>query len=212
MALALLTQAEIAHDMFDADADELDGDTWCSWYAHRTDHISSSVRANLRTNKSMRKGFAKMFDHIATCLRTKHVPNEANVLQVMLENSEWPPHTQNFFQRGGKVSDALSVVIDYAMGVDEKTGNGDFMEMMANEVNQLQKCRSDHEFGFVRFRGGLEQPSRFVPLRMAGRAPNGIGNLHGSALWSASIERTSRRTPFRASFEGLGQDRANVTL
>lgn len=171
MSLALLFQAETIYDMLDAEFNDMDGDRWCSWHADHTLHISPSVRDNIRTNKSLRQGFAKMYDHIAECLRAKHVPNEPNVFQVMRTTSEWPPHTKNFLRRGGRVSDALSNIIDSAMSVDENTGTGDFMEIMDDEVRQLKKCRNDHEFGFVRFHCGLEQPSRFVPLGMAGASP-----------------------------------------
>lgn len=177
MLLALLFQAETTHDMLDTEVGGMDGYTWCSCNDHYTIHISQPARDNLRTNKSLRQGFSNMFDHIATCLRSKHIPTEPNVLQVMLQTSEWPPHTKNFLRRGGRVSDTLSVMIDLAMGVDEKTGTGDFMEIMEDELRQLPKCRNDHEFGFVRFRCGLEQPPRYVPLRMAMRAPDAIGNL-----------------------------------
>lgn len=175
MLLALLSQAETSHDMFDAEFGDMDGDMWSLLNDDYTVHMRQSVRDNLRTNKSMRRGFANLFDHIATCLRGKRIPTEASVFRVMDENSEWPPHTKNFLQRGGRVSDALSVMIDHAMSEDEKTGIGDFMEMMGDEVRQLRKCRNDHEFGFVRFGFGLEQPPRSVPLRMAMRAPNGNG-------------------------------------
>lgn len=177
MLLALLFQAETTHDMLDTEVVDTDGGTWDFLKDHYTIHISQSVRDNMRTNKSLRQGFSNLFDHIATCLRSKHIPTEPNVRQVMLQTSEWPPHTKNFLQRGGRVSDALSVMIDQAMGVDEKTGVGDFMEMMEDEVRQLPKCRNDHEFGFVRFRCGLEQPPRCVPLRMAMRAPYAVGGL-----------------------------------
>ncbi|MCJ1366747.1 hypothetical protein MMC16_005877 [Acarospora aff. strigata] len=168
MLHALLFRAEISHDMLDENTYDTDPEMWLWMNDHYTVHMHPSVHDNLRTNKSMRQGFSNMFDHIAQCLRAKQVPNEITVLSRILDNSEWPPHTKNFLQRGGKVSDALSVVIDHAMDADEKIGTGEFLECMRDEVEQLTKCRNDHEYGFVRYFCGLQQPSRFVPMERVG--------------------------------------------
>ncbi len=157
MSHALLYQAEVTHDMLNGELRYMSAEDWCEENEYLTTYIRPSVRDNLRTNKSMREGFVNIFDHIASCLRFKQVPNERNVLMEMQNASELPPVTKNFLQRGGRVSDALSVMFDHAMDQDERIGDGEYLRIVNDDdFRRLKKCRNDHEFGFVRFYCGLE--------------------------------------------------------
>jgi len=69
--------------------------------------------------KSVAPKICEHVEHIATCLCGKHIPTERNVFLVMLEDSAWLPDPKNFLQRGGRVSDALSVTTDHTMRVDK---------------------------------------------------------------------------------------------
>ena len=64
-----------------------------------------------------------MCDHVATCLRAKVVPNEANVLDALQNASEWPPVTKNFLQRGGSVASVALTLFQGAMIQDELAGD-----------------------------------------------------------------------------------------
>ena len=161
MKFVLLAEAEMTHDMLSSEVME---DFWCDWNEHNTTYIASALKQNFRTNKSLRKGFANMFDHIASCLRQKTIPTEENVLNAWRHASEWPPVTRNFLEKGGKVENALRAVFDNARDQDYKAGDGTIMEIFAEDILKLPECRNDHEFGFVALACGLEEippPSLF---------------------------------------------------
>jgi hypothetical protein len=154
MKYALLAQAEITHDMLSSEIME---DFWCELNEHNTTRVAPALRQNFRTNKSLRKGFANMFDHIATCLRENTVPTEVKVLQVWGNASEWPPVTRHVLEKGGKAENALRVAFDNARDQDYKAGDGETMEIFAEETLKLPECINDHEFGFVALACGLEE-------------------------------------------------------
>ena len=106
VASALLHQAVIAHDSF---TDELhyDGKTFVELNDYRLTHLQPAVCENLKTNKSMREGYANMFSYIAECLRQKIAPAPENVLKIYRDTSEWPPVTRNYLSCGGTVEAAF---------------------------------------------------------------------------------------------------------
>lgn len=161
MKFALLAEAEITHDMLSSG---IDGDYWCDMSGHLTNHVALALTRNFQTNKSLRKGFANMFDHIAACLRQNSIPTEANILEAWRNASEWPPVTRNFLEKGGNVENALRVVFDVARDQDYKAGDGETMAVFSDDILKLPECRNDHEFGFVALACGLQEkhpPSLF---------------------------------------------------
>jgi hypothetical protein len=48
-----------------------------------------------------------------------------------------PPHTKNFFQRGGSTDSVLKTVFGPARDEDEWAGYGQHMELFAEQVNAL---------------------------------------------------------------------------
>ena len=76
--LALLCQAEINHDMLNDDLDTgyMCGVDWCEWREDMFEHLTPSVRTNLRTNKSLRRGFTNIFRYIAEALQAKNAAND----------------------------------------------------------------------------------------------------------------------------------------
>ncbi|KAH8722276.1 hypothetical protein BGZ61DRAFT_586895 [Ilyonectria robusta] len=169
MLFALLCQAEINHDFL---SDELDysGPDWVSFNEDSLKHLSPSVRENLKTNKSMREGFANMYDCIARCLRENNLPNERNVLDLWRnKTSEWPPVTKTYLQRGGTVVAAATNIFERAMNQDEWAGDGEHMEVFEEEIKGLATCRNDHEFGFVAGMCGYKRISTVRYVDMLGR-------------------------------------------
>jgi GNAT superfamily N-acetyltransferase len=154
MKFSLLCQAEINHDLLDMDID--DGPNWCEWHDDVLTHVAPDIRQNMRTNKSLRQGFANVFAHAASALRSDISPTLANVHEVWSECGEWPPHTRNFFNRGGTIESALSIVFEQAHDQDELTGDGGHWECFQEDIKRLPECRNDHEFGFVALACGLE--------------------------------------------------------
>ncbi|KAI1372665.1 hypothetical protein F4677DRAFT_449149 [Hypoxylon crocopeplum] len=150
MHLALLTQAGIQHDLLSLDIKDIpNGNEFVESNDYLLTYLPRSVRNNLRTNKSMREGFANMCGHIATCLGKKVLPTEFNVLEAMRGASEWPPVTRNYLQRGGTVKAVASMVFKNVME-----------DVSRDKVKELPECRNDHEFGFVSGMCGYKRVSR----------------------------------------------------
>ena len=67
MRFALECQADIGSDSLLENIDE--GKFWVRSNHTYLTFLPRNVQNNLKTNKSMRKGFMNLCDHIATCLR-----------------------------------------------------------------------------------------------------------------------------------------------
>jgi hypothetical protein len=169
MSLALVSVAEIQHDMLNQFMDE-SGIDWVELYnSELLAHVSSPVRENMKTNKSMRQGFTNICDHFAECLRRHMIPSTKNVVDLHLHHmKEWPPVTKNFYERGGTVASVANMIFEHAMDRDEWAGDGDFRDGFGSEIDTLPPCRNDHEFGFVAGMCGYKRvrpsSSRFVIL------------------------------------------------
>lgn len=88
-------------------------------------------------------------------LRANMAPTVVNVLNAWRSSNEWPPVTRNFYQRGGNAESTLRVIFEHAKDADEYTGDGDHMRTFEDDINDLPKCRNDHEFGFVALACGV---------------------------------------------------------
>src|SRR2546429_581961 len=104
--------------------EHLTGPDWVDSNMRSFKYLPTPVRDNLKTNKSMRQGFANLCQHIGTCLRAKIVPTDINVLSALDDANEWPPVTKNFLIRGGSVASAASMIFEEAMEGDELSGYG----------------------------------------------------------------------------------------
>jgi hypothetical protein len=70
-------------------------------------------------------------------LRENKAPTIVNILKTWENGSEWPPHTKNFFQRGGSPDSVLNTVFQYARDEDEWAGDGQHMEVFAEQASVL---------------------------------------------------------------------------
>lgn len=181
MKLALICVAEIAHDHMNIFMDET-GPEWVADNHYLLTHLPVSVRENLETNKSMRQGFANMFSHFAKCLHQGKKPSERNVLELyewQVRESEWPPVTRNFLQRGGSVAAAANAIFERAMEEDEWAGDASHRDIFGADIDALVACRNDHEFGFVAGTCGYKRvrpaSSRFVDMSGRELGPRGLG-------------------------------------
>ncbi|KAJ5263953.1 hypothetical protein N7478_011558 [Penicillium angulare] len=150
MMSALLFQAETTYDLMQNDID--DGGLWVKFNDWKLEHLDPDVRHNLKTNKSIRKGFVNMFQIAAECLGAKQVPTAQNLERWCNDRREWPPDTKNFLRRAGTQMGcraALRRMFDAAKDEDEKAGNGEFQRILGKEWSDLPICRNDHEFEFV---------------------------------------------------------------
>lgn len=115
MSLALLCQAETQSDMLSHDIETMSGSYWVQDDEDNLEYVAERVRDNLKTNKSMRQGFANLCKHIATCIKAKILPTESNVSSAFHNANEWPPATRSFLRRGGTISSVASMLIRMAM-------------------------------------------------------------------------------------------------
>ncbi|ETS84836.1 hypothetical protein PFICI_02861 [Pestalotiopsis fici W106-1] len=147
---ALLCVAEVQYDMLNDDIGHRTGPQWVDSNNHLLTELPSSVRNNLKTNKSMRQGFTNMINYFAECLRRDRIPSEREVLSVLRSyQSEWPPVTKGFLQRGGSVASVATMIFQTAMYQDKWSGDGHCWQMFAEQIDKLPSCRNDHEFAFV---------------------------------------------------------------
>jgi GNAT superfamily N-acetyltransferase len=153
MKFALLCQAEITHDTLQMDIE--DGFHWCDWNGCVTVHLPPHVQQNLRTNKSMRQGFANIFDFAAQALRSDNVPASENIIKIWRNASEWPPVTKAFFERGGNVESAVRIMFEHMKDQDGLIGDGEHEAVFGDQIDALPHCRNDHEFAFAALACGL---------------------------------------------------------
>ena len=161
MLQALLCQAETEHDIL-AQALSSSGPDWVKNNGGVLGYLTATVRRNMATNKAMRQGFANMCDYIAQCLRVKRLPNEKNVLDWYLNNTnEWPPVTKKYLQRGGTVAAVGTMLFEKTIKSDKWAGHGSYLDMdiVEDDGEELPDCRNDGEFGFVSGMCGYERIS-----------------------------------------------------
>lgn len=121
------------------------------------------VRENLKTNESMRQGFANLCGHFAVSVKKNNdlcLPIEDRVLPELWDASEWPPHSGNFFQRGGTVYSVGSMLFEAAMNEDAQAGDEEAFAFSNDEVQKRPECRNDHEFGLVSAMCGYKRVSK----------------------------------------------------
>lgn len=180
MRFALRNQAEYQHDILTSSIEMENGEDFVSFMEEPLQYVPPSVRNNMRTNKSLRQGFANLFTHFATCLRKESfegLPITDHVLSALENASEWPPCSKNYLQRGGTIYAVGSCLFESAMNEDELAGDGNplrrpFEELdgeymkdlpdfgLGAELESLPECRNDLEYGFVSVQCGYKMVSR----------------------------------------------------
>jgi GNAT superfamily N-acetyltransferase len=162
MLLALQCQGEIQHDMLSSVTEN--GPLFVKDEERNAlQFVPSRVRENMKTNKSMRQGFAELCLHFVNCVKnanTLGLPSGDNVLHEMRNAGEWPPVSRNFLSRGGTVYSVSSWLFYAAMSQDLFAGDGEHYKVFRDEIKQLPACRNDHEFGFVSSMCGYKRVSK----------------------------------------------------
>lgn len=176
MSCSLLCEAEIGYDMMTDMITDCIGPEWVSWNDHNLHYLTSKVRANLKTNRSIRQGFMSLWPHTATCLRVGKVPNKSNVLGAVADASEWPPATENYLERGGTVELAVSGLCGSAMDQDELAGDGEHQFIFGGEIAKFPECRNDAECGYVSGMCGYSRISQISNVSMMRLRPDEDGN------------------------------------
>lgn len=154
LTYALVCQSEIGGDMLsDESGMTPNGEAWVEWNDYYLENVDSAVKQNMRTNKSLRQGFANLVGYVAKVLEAKQLPTTPRLIAI--SESEWPPHTRNFLQRGGTPISALLACFDCTMSQDRYLGDGEHQRTFGDEIEKLPECRNDGEFVFARRRLGV---------------------------------------------------------
>ncbi|KAL4745592.1 hypothetical protein BDW72DRAFT_186441 [Aspergillus terricola var. indicus] len=150
MSKTLIFHGETMYDLIQDEID--DGGFWVKYNDYVLVHLEPDVRKNLKTNKSLRKGFVNIFRIVVECLEAKRVPTAENLEWCCNNRSEWPPDTKNYLRRAGTQMGCYAVLrymFDAAKEQDEKAGDGECQLILEEEWSVLPTCRNDHEFEFV---------------------------------------------------------------
>lgn len=150
MKISLILQGETVYDLIQEEID--DGGFGVKDNDYILVHLDPDVRKNLKTNKSLRKGFVNIFQLSVECLKANRVPTAENLEWCGNNRSEWPLDTKNYLRRAGTQMGCRAVLrymFDAAKQEDEKVGNGECQLILKKEWSDLPICRNDHEFEFV---------------------------------------------------------------
>ncbi|EFQ96928.1 hypothetical protein MGYG_08853 [Nannizzia gypsea CBS 118893] len=155
--------AETTFDFIYTDGDDEDGEAWCEENEDTFEYLPEHIKRRFATNKSVRIGFCMLWKHFASCLESNLAPTGDNVLHMVRNASEWPPHCRNFIQAGGTISSVGAMLFKKAMQSEQI-----WRIYKANATTQLPRCRNDREFGFASGICGYERATR-VQLMMFGK-------------------------------------------
>ncbi|KAJ5437606.1 hypothetical protein N7445_006150 [Penicillium cf. griseofulvum] len=150
MRTSLTFQGELTYDLMQEGID--DGSFWVEDNDYIIVHLDSDVRQNLKSNKSLRRGFVNIFRIAVECLKANKVPSAENLEWCSNNRSEWPPHSKNYLRRAGTQMGCRAVLrymFKTAKEWDEKAGNGECQLTLEKKWSDLPTCRNDHEFEFV---------------------------------------------------------------
>jgi hypothetical protein len=170
MSHALKCQAEIQHDVVREIIDMDSGDDFVDAGEYGVlRFVPYTVRNNMRTNKSIRQGFANLCLHFAACIKGDGilrlpVPIELKILGALRAANEWPPTSRNFLERGGTVYTVGSMIFNYAMEQDQFSGDRQHWDIFHEQISKLPECRNDHEYGFVSAMCGCTNDFTGLPM------------------------------------------------
>jgi hypothetical protein len=155
--------------MLNYDIDSVSGNEYIQWNELGLRYVPYPIRENMKTNKSMRQGFANLCHHFATCLRSNKLPTTTNILDALQNANEWPPTSRNFLLRGGTVVSVGSMLFESAMHQDELAGDGFHLDVYKGNIEVLPECRNDYEFGFVSGMCGYKRVSNIGYVSLLGQ-------------------------------------------
>jgi len=154
LTYALVCQSEIGGDMLNDESEMTpNGDSWVEENNDYLVNVHPAVKQNMRTNKSLRQGFANLVGYVAKVLEGRQLPTTTRLCAI--SEGEWPPHTRNFLQRGVTPISAVLACFDGAMSQDRYLGDGEHQRIFGDETEKLPECRNDGEFVFARRRLGV---------------------------------------------------------
>ncbi|KAK6820311.1 hypothetical protein RU639_007510 [Aspergillus parasiticus] len=158
----LLFSAETIFDLIYTVGNRYDGHEWCRYYEGLLKYLPDPIAQSLAIRDDMRTGFCMLWKYLATCLRERMLPTDENVLLLVRNSNDWPPHCRNFIQKGGSISSAATMLFQQAMELEQ------LYDFEKGPVD-LPICRNDREFGMVSGMCGYERVTRVQHLTMQGK-------------------------------------------
>ncbi|PIG87055.1 hypothetical protein AARAC_004316 [Aspergillus arachidicola] len=157
----LLFSAETTFDLINTVGNRYDGHEWCQYYKGLLEYLPDPIAQGLAIRDDMRTGFCMLWKYLATCLRERMFPTDENVLLLVRNANDWPPHCRNFIQKGGSISSAATMLFKRTMKLEQ------LYDVEKGPVD-LPTCRNDREFGMVGGMCGYERVTRVQHLTMQG--------------------------------------------
>ena len=142
---------------------EANGETWFSIYGYLLEYVPERILQSLVAYKGLRTGFCMLWKYIADCIGENMLPTEDNIVTLIRNSNEWPPHCRNFIQKEGSISSAVTMLFKHTMELEESRYL-DYGEAMAPIT--LPACRNDREIGFVSGMCGYETVTRIQCFSM----------------------------------------------
>lgn len=164
----LLKTAETTYDFIYKDSDHDNAKEWCKENQDVFRYLPEHILHNFQVNKDMIIGFCMLWNHLASCLRNSMLPTDDNILLLIRNGDEWPPHCRNFLQNGGSISSVATMLFWKAMKLEEKFGL-EYGESDSVFQNGPPSCRNDREFGLVSAMCGYERVARVEEVDMHGK-------------------------------------------
>ncbi|KAE8313543.1 hypothetical protein BDV41DRAFT_564205 [Aspergillus transmontanensis] len=115
----LLFSAETIFDLIYTVGNRYDGHEWCRYYEGLLEYLPDPIAQSLTIRDDMRTGFCMLWKYLATCLRERMLPTDENVLLLVRNSNDWPPHCRNFIQKGGSISSAATMLFQQTMELEQ---------------------------------------------------------------------------------------------
>jgi hypothetical protein len=142
--------------------DESGGNHWCLENEDLFEYLPEIISQKFATDKDSRTGFCMLWKYLAACIRCKMLPTEENILLLVRNANEWPPHYRNFIQKGGSVSSVVTMLFK-TLYLEE------YYDLVNLVPDKLPTCRNDREIGMVSGMCGYERVTRVQHRTMYGR-------------------------------------------
>lgn len=146
----LLFNAEITFDFIYTFGNKLDGEHWGEENESLFEYLPGSIAQSFSLHKDSRTGFCMLWKYLAACIRGNILPTEHNIMFLIRNANEWPPHCRNFIQKGGTISSAATMLFKQTMELEE------FYHMGREEPVDLPTCRNYREIGTASVMCGYE--------------------------------------------------------
>lgn len=157
MAFALECQANTLGDTISEDIYYMAPRVLYEWWEDVVlQDVPEIAQRSMRRDKSLWKGFARLFGHVADCVRSGKLPTTDNVLPSL--GAEWNPESRKFLNSGGTVASVVLACFEHVFAHSIELGDGTHDETFRRDIMRIRACKNDKEYkmarkGYQRFEG-----------------------------------------------------------